>query len=82
MVKTGTPARRLLTAAGVQGRAVAKALGLSEPAVSLKLSGRRPFRPEELAAIRDILNEPEHLKRLGRRRLLTLDDLVGTRRAA
>ena len=82
MVKTTTPARKLLAAAGVQGRAVARALGLSEPAVSLKLSGRRPFRPEELAAIRDVLNEPEHLRRLGRRQPLTLDELVGTGKAA
>lgn len=81
MVKTDTPARKLLSAAGVQGRTVARALGLSEPAISLKLSGLRPFRPEELAVIRDVLNEPENLRKLGRRRPLTLDDLVGSKAA-
>ena len=76
MEKTETTARRLLAAADVPARTVAAALGLSEPGLSLKLSGRRPFRPEELAGIRDVLNQPANLKKLGRRKPVTVDELL------
>lgn len=74
--------KRLLRKAGIRAARVAAQLDMAQSTLSLKLSGHRPFRVEELAAIRDVLNDPAALKRLGRRHPLTLDDLVGSRRAA
>lgn len=74
--------KRLLRKAGIRAASVAAQLDVAQSTLSLKLSGHRPFRVEELAAIRDVLNDPATLKRLGRRRPLTLDDLVGTGKAA
>lgn len=72
-----TEIKRLLRKADIRAASVAEHLAVAQSTLSLKLSGQRPFRIEELAAIRDLLNVPERLKRLGRRKPLTLDDLVG-----
>jgi predicted transcriptional regulator len=51
---------------GVKAGDVADLLGISDSAISMKLSGQRPFKPAELAALRDFFNRPENLAKLGR----------------
>ena len=46
-----------LHAAGLKAVAVAERLGIDDSSLSLKLSGKRPWRPEELLKIRDVLAE-------------------------
>ena len=68
--------RDLMSIAGLTSVFVAEQLGIHESSLSLKLSGRRPFRVEELQAIRDLLNQPENLKKLEREeRPVSVDEL-------
>ena len=43
--------------AGLKAVDVAEKLGIDDSTLSLKLSGKRPWRPEELLAVRDVLTE-------------------------
>lgn len=43
--------------AGISGADLARSLGVHESAVSLKLAGKRPWKPSELIVVRDMLNE-------------------------
>lgn len=45
----------MLREAGLRGIVVAAQLGIDDSSLSLKLNGKRPWRPEELAQVRDIL---------------------------
>ena len=44
-----------LRAAGLKGVDVAERLGIDDSTLSLKLAGKRAWRPEELIAVRDVL---------------------------
>lgn len=61
---------------------VAEAVGASERTVRRWAAGSHAPQAGHLLAIVAFLNRPEHLKRLGRRRRLTLDDLVVNGKAA
>jgi transcriptional regulator with XRE-family HTH domain len=74
--------RALLKRAGVKHADLATELGIDPSTLSLKLSGKRPFRVEEVTAIRDLLNRPENFRRLRRRRPLTLEDVLSEQGAA
>ena len=63
--------------AGIEQAELASAIGVSVPQVSRLLSGKRRLRVETAEAILRVLRE-----RTGRKRGLTLNDLVGTGKAA
>lgn len=69
--------REAIRAAGISQRAVAAAAGMTESALSNILAGRRTPSMETAEAILRVLRE-----RTGRRRGLTLNDLVGADKAA
>lgn len=76
-MRTAANLKQLIGEAGITSAAVAERLGLSESALSMKLSGKRPIRLEEARALTEILNEPPALRSLGRRRAFSLDELFG-----
>ena len=69
--------KQLVEDAGLTQAELAAAVGMSEPTVSRLLSGQRGLKVEEAEAVLAVLRE-----RTGRRRGLTLNDLVGTGKAA
>ena len=69
--------KKLVEEAGVTQAEIAEHLGVSVPTVSRLLSGQRGVSVEEAEAILSVLRE-----RTGRRRGLTLNDLVGADKAA
>lgn len=69
--------RAAVDAAGVNQAEIAASIGVSVPQVSRLLSGKRRLHVETAEAILRVLRE-----RTGRKRGLTLNDLVGTKSAA
>lgn len=69
--------RQLVEDAGLTQTELASRLGMSEPTVSRLLSGQRGIKVEEAEAVLAVLRE-----HTGKRRGLTLNDLVGDGRAA
>lgn len=69
--------KRMVEDAGVRQNALAEALGTSEATVSNLLNGKKRITLPEAEAILRVLRE-----RTGRKRGLTLNDLVGTGKAA
>ena len=69
--------KQLVEEAGLTQAELAVAVGMSEPTVSRLLSGQRGIKVEEAEAVLAVLRE-----RTGRRRGLTLNDLVGAGKAA
>jgi len=69
--------KQLVEDAGLTQAELAAAVGMSEPTVSRLLSGQRGLKVEEAEAVLAVLRE-----RTGRRRGLTLNDLVGAGKAA
>lgn len=69
--------RQLVEDAGLTQSELASRLGMSEPTVSRLLSGQRGIKVEEAEAVLAVLRE-----HTGKRRGLTLNDLVGDGRAA
>lgn len=67
----------MVEAAGVKQHLLAEALGTSEATVSNLLNGKKRLTLPEVEAILSVLRE-----RTGRRRGLTLNDLVGKTEAA
>lgn len=57
------------------GSAIAAGLGISRQAVSKKLRGETEWSVPEALTLRNILNDPDRLKRLGRETTLTVDEL-------
>jgi len=72
----------LIQPLGIKKQDLAEAVGARRETVSRWLGGKHVPSGENLVSLLRFLNRPEHLKRLGRRRPLTLDDLVGTGKAA
>lgn len=64
----------MLKGAGLRGIDVAARLGIDDSSLSLKLNGKRPWRPEELAQVRDIL--------AGVGRPVSMDDFFTSNEAA
>ncbi|MDX9735947.1 MAG: helix-turn-helix transcriptional regulator [Thermoanaerobaculia bacterium] len=69
--------RESIRAAGISQKTVAAEAGMTESALSNILAGRRTPSMETAEAILRVLRE-----RTGRKRGLTLNDLVGTGKAA
>ena len=69
--------KQLVEDAGLTQAELAAAVGMSEPTVSRLLSGQRGLKVEEAEAVLAVLRG-----RTGRRRGLTLNDLVGAGKAA
>lgn len=74
--------RALLQRAGVKGKDAAAELGIDKSTMSLKLAGKRPVRLEEAVSALSILNRPENLRKLGRRKPLSFEEVFGSRAAA
>lgn len=69
--------KRMVEDAGVRQNALAEALGTSEATVSNLLNGKKRITVPEAEAVLAVLRE-----RTGRKRGLTLNDLVGDGKAA
>lgn len=76
-MKTSGKLKAAIVAAGITQKEVARAVGLSESALSNILAGRRTPSIQTAEAILAVLRE-----RTGRRRGLTMNDLVSERGAA
>lgn len=70
-----TTLQRIVREAGVTGAAIAATLGISRQAVSKKLRGETNWSVPEALHLRNILNDPDRLKKLGRETTLTIDEL-------
>ncbi len=74
----------LIQPLGIMKKDLAAAIGARPETVSRWLSEKHTPSGDNMVSLLRFLNRPEHLRKLGRRRPLTLDDLVGgeTGRAA